>query len=200
MSISAIIKSMKVILGLGNPDQSYNGTRHNIGFSILDTLASKQGILFQPKQRFFATVAETTQNEEKILLVKPTTYYNETGNAARALIDFYKLTLDDILIIHDDSALDFGKIRVRHGGSDGGNNGLKSLHRSIGQDFWHIRIGTDSLIHRQMGDIDFVLGKFNQDEKKIITSWVAPTTLSLINSFLTKNLEATSYKLPTIEQ
>lgn len=191
---------MKVILGLGNPERSYVGTRHNVGFAALESLASTWNVSFQPKSKFSADIAETTRSGEKIVLAKPTTYYNETGNAARALLDFYKLTLDDILIIHDDSALDFGKVRIRRGGSDGGNNGLKSLHRTIGQNFWHIRIGTDSLIHRKMNDVDFVLGKFNRDEKEILDSWTLPTVNTVVTTFLNQTIEPTSYKLPESKQ
>ena len=119
---------MKVILALGNPGEKYTYTRHNAGFLIIDQLAAGQSAQFSNKPKFFSDIAELNVSGEKILLVKPNTYYNEVGIAARALMDFYKLTLDDVLIIHDDTALDFGKIRVRKGGRDAGSNGLKSLH------------------------------------------------------------------------
>ena len=178
---------MKVILALGNPGEKYTYTRHNAGFLVIDQLAAGQSAHFSNKPKFFADIAElnnvklastanaksrTASPQEKVLLVKPTTYYNEVGIAARALMDFYKLTLDDLLIIHDDTALDFGKIRVRKGGESAGNNGLKSLHRHVGSDFWHIRIGTDNLLRRQIGDVDFVLSKFNADERTILQNWV----------------------------
>ena len=114
---------MKVILALGNPGEKYAYTRHNAGFLIIDQLAAGQSAQFSNKPKFSADIAELNISGEKILLVKPTTYYNEVGIAARALMDFYKLTLDDVLIIHDDTDLDFGKIRVRKGGRDAGSNG-----------------------------------------------------------------------------
>lgn len=187
---------MKLIVGLGNPEPKYSQTRHNVGFHMLDALTGEWGGQFQPKPKFFAAVAEATYGGERVLLAKPTTYYNETGVAVRALADFYKLSIDDILIIHDDSMLDFGKVRVRQGGRDAGNNGLKSLHRHIGEMFWHIRIGTDNLLHRQIHDIDFVLGKFNQDEASILKSWTTPTSLGLCAEFVRGNIAATSYSLP----
>ena len=110
-------------------------------------------------------------------------------------MDFYKLTLDDLLIIHDDTDLDFGKIRVRKGGRDAGSNGLKSLHAHIGSDFWHIRIGTDSLLRKQIGSVDFVLSKFNSDEQKILQSWIFPESIKLINKFLNGTIESFSVKL-----
>ncbi len=186
---------MKIIFALGNPGANYSSTRHNVGFMVVDDVACQQGIDFMPKSKFSAEIAEFSTDGEKILLVKPTTYYNEVGVAAQALLDFYKVSLAHILVVHDDTALDFGKIRLRRGGESAGNNGLKSLHRHIGQDFWHIRIGTDSLLRRQIGDTDFVLGKFNSDETTILKDWVMPTTMSIVDSFLKGTLEATSYRL-----
>lgn len=201
---------MKVILTLGNPGEKYVHTRHNAGFLVIDQFAAEQNAHFSNKSKFFADIAElnnvklastadakssTASPQEKLLLVKPTTYYNEVGIAARALMDFYKLTLDDVLIIHDDTALDFGKIRVRKGGRDAGSNGLKSLHTHIGADFWHIRIGTDNLLRRQIGDVDFVLSKFNADERKILRDWTIPEAIKLIGTFLDDTIEPLSIKL-----
>ena len=186
---------MKVILALGNPGEKYVYTRHNAGFLIIDQLAAGQSAQFSNKPKFSADIAELNMSGEKILLVKPNTYYNEVGIAARALMDFYKLTLDDLLIIHDDTALDFGKIRVRKGGRDAGSNGLKSLHAHIGSDFWHIRIGTDNLLRRQIGDVDFVLSKFNADEQKILRDWTIPESIKLIGTFLDDTIEPLSVKL-----
>ena len=132
---------------------------------------------------------------EKILLVKPTTYYNEVGISARAILDFYKSTLDDLLIIHDDTALDFGKIRVRKGGRDAGSNGLKSLHAHIGSDFWHIRIGTDNLLRRQVSTDRFVMMNFNSDELTILKNWTIPTAQIMIHDFLSDQISAISVKL-----
>ena len=186
---------MKVILALGNPGEKYAYTRHNTGFLVIDQLAAEQNAQFSNKPKFFADIAELNMSGEKILLVKPTTYYNEVGISARAILDFYKLTLDDLLIIHDDTDLDFGKIRVRKGGRDAGSNGLKSLHTHIGADFWHIRIGTDNLLRRQIGDVDFVLSKFNADEQKILRDWTIPESIKLIGTFLDDTIEPLSVKL-----
>lgn len=186
---------MKIIFALGNPETRYSGTRHNVGFMMADEFAKKQNASFANKSKFSAEIAESVVNNEKVLIVKPTTYYNEVGISARALIDFYKITLNDILVIHDDTALDFGKVRIRQGGEHAGNNGLKSLYQHIGQGFWHIRIGTDSLLRRQVSDTDFVLGKFNSDEKSILKDWTTPITIDIIKHFITATLEPTSYRL-----
>ncbi|QJU10842.1 aminoacyl-tRNA hydrolase [Candidatus Saccharibacteria bacterium oral taxon 488] len=201
---------MKVILALGNPGEKYVHTRHNAGFLIIDHLAAGQSAHFSNKPKFFADIAElnsftvdsaastkshTTIPQGKILLVKPTTYYNEVGIAARAIMDFYKLTLDDLLIIHDDTDLDFGKIRVRKGGRDAGSNGLKSLHAHIGSDFWHIRIGTDNLLRRQVSTDRFVMMNFNSDELTILKNWTIPTAQTMIHDFLSDHISAISVKL-----
>ena len=201
---------MKVILALGNPGEKYVHTRHNAGFLIIDQLAAGQSAHFSNKLKFFADIAElrnftvnsaasakppVTIPREKILLVKPTTYYNEVGIAARALMDFYKLTLDDVLIIHDDTDLDFGKIRIRKGGRDAGSNGLKSLHAHIGSDFWHIRIGTDNLLRRQVSTDRFVMMNFNSDELTILKNWTIPTAQTMIHNFLSDHISAISVKL-----
>ena len=186
---------MKGILALGNPGEKYVYTRHNAGFLIIDQLAAGQSAQFSNKPKFSADIAELNMSGEKILLVKPTTYYNEVGISARAILGFYKLTLNDLLIIHDDTDLDFGKIRVRKGGRDAGSNGLKSLHAHIGADFWHIRIGTDNLLRRQIGDVDFVLSKFNADEQKILRDWTIPESIKLIGTFLDDTIEPLSVKL-----
>jgi peptidyl-tRNA hydrolase, PTH1 family len=201
---------MKVILALGNPGEKYAYTRHNAGFLVVDQLAAEQGAHFSNKPKFFADIAElnsftvnsaanakppVTIPREKILLVKPTTYYNEVGISARAILDFYKLTLDDLLIIHDDTALDFGKIRIRKGGRDAGSNGLKSLHTHIGSDFWHIRIGTDNLLRRQVSTDRFVMMNFNSDELTILKNWTIPTAQTMIHDFLSDHISAISVKL-----
>ena len=186
---------MKVILALGNPGSKYAQTRHNAGFLVVNQLAAEQGAQFSNKPKFFADIAELNMSGEKILLVKPTTYYNEVGISARAILDFYKLTLDDLLIIHDDTDLDFGKIRVRKGGRDAGSNGLKSLHAHIGADFWHIRIGTDNLLRRQVSTDRFVMMNFNSDELTILKNWAIPTAQTMIHDFLSDHISAISVKL-----
>ena len=201
---------MKVILALGNPGEKYVHTRHNAGFLVIDQFAAEQNAYFSNKPKFFADIAElnsftidsaastklpVTIPREKVILVKPTTYYNEVGVAARALMDFYKLTLDDLLVIHDDTDLDFGKIRIRKGGRDAGSNGLKSLHAHIGSDFWHIRIGTDNLLRRQVSTDRFVMMNFNSDELTILKNWAIPTAQTMIHDFLSDHISAISVKL-----
>ena len=158
---------MKIILFQGNFPEKYAGTRHNVAFAFADFLAEKFGAKFVEKAKFRADLAEISLSGEKILLVKPRTYYNETGFSARALCDFYKVDFrDDFLAIHDDLALDFGVVRTRKSGSDAGNNGLKSLISVFGEDFSRIKIGIANDFLAKMDSADFVLAKFSKAESE----------------------------------
>jgi PTH1 family peptidyl-tRNA hydrolase len=187
---------MKLIFAQGNPGKDYSTTRHNVGFIALDTLASKQGATLTSKPKFHADIAELTIAGEKVLFVKPTTFYNETGQSARSLVDFYKLdTTSDVLVIHDDLALPFGKIRIREKGSDAGNNGIKSLNAHLGPDYNRIRIGIENELRSRMGDINFVLGHFSKDEAAALDETIIPKTIELIELFCAGKLETTSQSL-----
>ncbi|MFZ2275777.1 MAG: aminoacyl-tRNA hydrolase [Candidatus Nanogingivalis sp.] len=158
---------MKIILFQGNFPEKYAGTRHNVAFAFADFLAEKFGAKFVEKAKFRADLAEISLSGEKILLVKPRTYYNETGFSARALCDFYKVDFrNDFLAIHDDSALDFGVVRTRKSGSDAGNNGLKSLISVFGKDFPRVKIGIANDFLAKMDSADFVLAKFSKAESE----------------------------------
>ena len=156
---------MKVILFQGNFPAKYNGTRHNVGFEFADFLAKKFNAKFQEKSKFKAFIAEISLFGEKILLVKPTTFYNETGFSARLICDFYKIDFrKDFLAVHDDLALDFGTVRVRKSGSSAGNNGLKSLISVFGEDFARLKIGVANEFLPKIGAVNFVLEKFSKVE------------------------------------
>jgi PTH1 family peptidyl-tRNA hydrolase len=156
---------MKLIVGLGNPEKKYDGTRHNVGFALLDRYAAVQDVEWQPKEKFKALVAELP-TAEKVLLVKPTTYYNLVGESVRALADFYKIAPEHILVIHDDHVLPFGTLRTREQGSDAGNNGIKSINAHLGPTTRRLRVGTHSELRDMMNDADYVLSKFSAAEKK----------------------------------
>ena len=158
---------MKLIFAQGNPGITYDNTRHNIGFAVLDSITDALQLSFTEKTKFQALLAETSINGEKVIFAKPTTFYNETGIAARAIADFYKLDIaKDILVIHDELALPFGTIKTRQEGSDAGNNGIKSLNQHLGAQYARIRIGIYNPLRDQINDADFVLGKFTKEESK----------------------------------
>ena len=187
---------MKLILAQGNPGPEYALSRHNIGFMALDYLHEQQKLVdFQPKSKFQALISELSAGDSKIILAKPTTFYNETGRSARAIADFYKIATNDILLIHDELALDFGTIRVRNSGSDAGNKGVRSLISHIGPDFWRIRVGIKNDLTERIQSADFVLAPFAQAEVAALNASVLPSVQSMIDQFLEGSLAVTSEKI-----
>ncbi len=186
---------MKLIFAQGNPGPEYEKTRHNVGFLALDFYAQQHGLDFQPKSKFQADITEMNVDDEKVILVKPTTFYNETGLSARALADFYKVDTTDILVIHDELALPFGTLRTREKGSDAGNNGIKSLNAHLSENYARIRVGTWNDLADKMSPFDFVLSKFNADEMDKLKSDVFPKTSELIDEFIAGNHTITSHKV-----
>lgn len=156
---------MKLVIGLGNPEQRYTDTRHNVGFTVLDSYASRKGISFTRSSKFHGDVAQQGIGEHKVLFLKPTTYYNLVGESARAICDFYRISPQDVLIIHDDLALPLGTLRTRQGGSSAGNNGIKSITQHLGEDTTRLRVGIYSDQRQYMDAADFVLSKFNAEER-----------------------------------
>lgn len=183
---------MKVVFGFGNPEEKYRGTRHNIGFWATDSLAESWGVQFKLENKFSARVASTTVASEKVLLVQPQTYYNEIGTSARAILDFYKLEPSDFLLIHDDLALPLGTIRTRSGGSDGGNNGLKSIASHLGLATNRVRVGVWVDGHQTTDNISIVLGKLTRAEQQVLSSEL-PTIEQVVASFISGTFEATTH-------
>lgn len=182
---------MKLLFAQGNPEKDYTATRHNIGFFILDQYARHHNATFSLKNKFHAEIAEVTVNNEKVILAKPTTYYNETGRSARALVDFYKLnSAEDFLVIHDDLALPFGTIRTRGKGSSAGNNGIKSLNASLGEDYKRLRIGIYNPLRDRIADADFVLAKFTENEKNALAD-IYRLAAGFIDDFVIGSFENT---------
>jgi peptidyl-tRNA hydrolase, PTH1 family len=131
---------MRAILGLGNPGGQYARHRHNVGFMALDRIAERAGI--GPfRRRFQGEAAEGRLGQERVLLLKPTTFMNESGRAARAAMDFYKLQPSDIVVIYDELDLAPGKLRMKQGGGAAGHNGIRSMIKHCGPGFWRVRVG-----------------------------------------------------------
>lgn len=186
---------MKIIFAQGNPGNEYKNSRHNVGFLALDQLAASHSIEFTKKPKFHADIAEFSVAGEKVLLVKPTTFYNETGQSARLLLDFYKLSSTDFMVIHDDLALPFGTIRTRQKGSDAGNNGIKSLNAHLGQDYTRVRVGVWNELRERMLDADFVLGNFNRQEAEALRATIIPKIAEIVAEFCDGTHKTTSHKL-----
>ena len=187
---------MKIILAQGNPGSQYERTRHNAGFMTLDALAQSQGSKWRTETKFRADIAEVILDDEKVLLVKPRSFYNETGPVARSLIDFYKLDPSkDLLVVHDELALPFGTIRIRDKGSDAGNNGIKSINAHLGQAYARIRIGIWNDLRDQIDDANFVLSAFTQKEAEQFQLLIDEKIIPLAHDFVRGTLEASSHKL-----
>ena len=156
---------MFLIVGLGNPGREYENTRHNIGFAAIDIIAEKYNIDVN-RTKFKGEYGEGFINGNKVILLKPYTFMNLSGESVREAIDFYKLTEEEDLIIYDDISLEVGRLRIREKGSAGGHNGIKSIINHIGTDvFTRIKIGVGA----PKGDlVNHVLGKFSKEEVNIL--------------------------------
>lgn len=154
-----------IIAGLGNPGDKYTGTRHNIGFVAIDALADKLGVKID-RARFKALVGEAELGGKRVLLMKPQTFMNLSGEAVREASDFYKIPHENIIIIYDDVSLPVGKLRVRVKGSAGGHNGIKSIIEHLGgDDFPRIKIGVGQKPFPEFDLADWVLGKIPDGDR-----------------------------------
>lgn len=158
---------MKIVVGLGNPGKRYAGTRHNVGFAVVDLLAESPGAS-RYQSRFQADAAEVVEDELKILLVKPQTFMNLSGQCVRAAVDFYQLPLEELLVVCDDINLPLGKLRFRARGTHGGHNGLRDIQNHLGTTVYpRLRIGVGAA--PEEGAVDYVLGRFRPSERPAIT-------------------------------
>ncbi|HDR8243225.1 TPA: aminoacyl-tRNA hydrolase [Bacillus cereus] len=154
---------MKLIVGLGNPGREYELTRHNIGFMAIDELAKRWNISLN-EQKFKGVFGAGFVNGEKVILLKPLTYMNLSGESIRLLMDYYKIDVEDFVVMYDDLDIPVGKLRLRMKGSAGGHNGVKSMISHLGtQEFQRIRMGIDRP-KNGMKVVDYVLGRFTSEE------------------------------------
>lgn len=155
-----------LLVGLGNPGTEYEQTRHNIGFACLDAFAKANN--FDPwidKKDLKCQLASGQLGETRVLLCKPTTFMNLSGEAVQALSHFYKVPTEQIVAVYDEIDIDFGHIRTRIGGSAAGHNGVKSLIQHVGEGFGRVRIGIGPKTHEKMDSADFVLAKFSSEQQ-----------------------------------
>ena len=161
-----------LLVGLGNPGTQYENTRHNVGFLVADELAERQNAPIQ-RLKFKALTNLLTISGEKVLVMKPVTYMNLSGEAVRQAVDFYKIPPERVLVVSDDTALAVGRLRIRKGGSAGGHNGLKNIIQHLGTDqFPRIRVGVGKKPHPDYDLADWVLGKFQGEDRKAIAAAV----------------------------
>ena len=191
---------MKLIIGLGNPGRNYAGNRHNIGFMCLKHFARTQGIRFDKKQGL-ARIGSGEIAGNKVLVARPQTYMNQSGQAVDRLVRKFNISLDNLLVIHDDLDLPLGKIRIRQGGGSAGHKGVESIVTELGsQDFTRIRVGigqpTIPPASTEITEADivaYVLGDFTSDEKRTIIQ-VIPMVSEAILCLLTEGLTAAMNK------
>ncbi|MEG0019927.1 MAG: aminoacyl-tRNA hydrolase [Oscillospiraceae bacterium] len=156
-----------LVVGLGNPGDKYEGSRHNIGFETIDFIAQKAGTKIV-KAKFSGLYGVWQYKDRKILLLKPQTFMNLSGQSVGEAARFYKIKPENTLIIYDDVSLDVGKVRIRTKGSAGGHNGIKSIIEQIGDEFPRVKIGVGQKPHPDYDLAAWVLGKFTQDDKKLL--------------------------------
>ena len=162
-----------LLVCLGNPGRDYENTRHNIGFMAAAELSRREGVKFN-KLRYRALTGEIRVGGQRVLVLKPQTYMNLSGESVKLAGGFYKIPPDHVLVVSDDVALPLGKLRIRAGGSAGGHNGLKNIIAHLGTDqFPRIRVGVGAPEHPDHEMIDWVIGKFSPAEKKVVDEAVA---------------------------
>ena len=177
---------MKLVVGLGNPGKEYERTRHNVGFMVLDALASHYNFSFT-KTKFQGLYGETIINNEKVMFLKPQKYMNLSGEVIQSFLNFFKIPVKDLLIFHDDLDLPCGKIRIKQKGSSGGHNGLKDIEKNIGtQEYNRVKIGIAN--NRDIDTKDYVLGNFSKEEMENINNSIK-TSMNIFEDFLIKDIE-----------
>ena len=176
-----------LICGLGNPGAEYAETRHNTGYMVLDAFAKASNIVFEDKRYGF--VAETMLKGRKIFLLKPTTFMNLSGNAVRYWLNKESIDQHRLLVISDDVALPLGNFRLKASGSNGGHNGLGHIQQLIGQDYPRLRMGIGN-DYPQGQQINWVLGKYSEDEMKVLQS-ALEHGIDIIKSFVLAGIDIT---------
>lgn len=174
---------MKLVVGLGNPGNEYAKTRHNIGFQLLDFIASRNGLEFKSDKKFNAESTMVMVNGEKVLLVKPLSYMNLSGTVVSKYANFYNIDANDILVIQDDLDMDFGKIRILYDSTSGGHNGIKNIIECLGtKEFTRLKIGISN--NKNYDTKDYVLGKFSKEESDMLSN-IYSNLENIINDFVT---------------
>jgi PTH1 family peptidyl-tRNA hydrolase len=185
---------MKIIVGLGNPGRKYSGTRHNIGYRVVEELAVRHGVQ-KEESRFDAILGHLEWGSDKVIVAKPLTYMNLSGKSVQPLVKWYKIELSDLIVVCDDMDLPPGKIRLRPRGGTGGHRGLASISECLGgQDFARLRLGVGHPLHENQEVVNWVLGKFSTAEEQLLgpavnqavdalETWVREGLVKAMNSY-----------------
>ena len=187
---------MKLIVGLGNPGSTYQNTRHNLGFMVLDHIADHLEQKFSAEAKFNSEVARATIDDQALVLAKPQTMMNLSGQAVQKLAQFYKIAPTDVWIVHDDLDLEFGKLRIRRGGSSGGHNGLKSIIEQLGDNCARFKIGiANPQLRAQIEPEDFVLQRFTPEESRHLDLIIRETAEQVAVRLTATQIEDQTYQL-----
>lgn len=187
---------MLLIVGLGNPGTQYENTRHNIGFKVIDKLVFDFGANEISKSSFKGELFKSSN----LLFLKPMTYMNLSGESVQAVKNFYKIELEDIIVVHDDIDLPFSALRFKEGGGHGGHNGLRSIDAMIGKEYIRVRMGVDKPLHKSQV-ADYVLHCFSKEEDNILKPWIEHTSTA-VKALKTKSLleVKSKYSLKSFQQ
>jgi len=184
---------MKIIAALGNPGKEYENTRHNAGWTVMDQFhKALDAEPFKEEKKFKAFVSTANFNGEKLVLVKPLTFMNLSGEAVQTIANFYKIEPEDIFCIYDDLDTPFGSIRIRAKGGPGTHNGMKSMVQKLGENFPRLRMGIESrgdTSPKEHETTSFVLGKFNKEEKSTFNKTVK-RAVEAVKTWITEGIEA----------
>ena len=181
-----------LIVGLGNPGLEYEGTRHNVGFAVVDALCEKYEAKCE-KMKFKSYIGEAKIGGSRVLVQKPLTYMNNSGVAVAEASKFYKIEPENIVVIYDDISLDPGVIRIRRKGSAGGHNGMKDIIAYIGEDFPRVKVGIGAKPHPDYDLKDWVLGKFSGEDKEKV-SLAANNAVKAIAEMLSRGIDSAMNK------
>lgn len=176
-----------LIVGLGNPGKEYENTRHNAGFMVLDALAKASNIVFEDKR--YGAIAELSIKGRKLLLLKPTTFMNLSGNAVRYWLNKENIEQQRLLVVVDDLALPLGVLRLKGSGSNGGHNGTGNIQQLIGKQYARLRVGIGNDFPKG-GQVDWVLGQFSAEDHKILQP-ALETSIEIIKSFVLAGIDIT---------
>ena len=183
---------MLLLVGLGNPNPNSKNNRHNVGFVVIDAINEKFKLSKQ-KPKFKGLLTAGNINEQKVFTIKPLTFMNSSGICIKELIDYFKINVKDVFVFHDDMDIDFGKVKVKFGGSSAGHNGIESIDKNIGKLYSRIRIGVGRPENNSVG-ADHVLDNFSSDEKQSIGE-VTRNIIESLSILIKKDLDLFSSKI-----
>lgn len=187
---------MKLIVGLGNPGPQYARTRHNIGFMVIDMLGAINGAdNWKLEKKFKSEIIATEISGEKLILAKPQTFMNLSGEAVQALMQFYKITPDNVWVIFDDVDVPFGRLRLRSGGSSSGHQGVKSIIQHIGPDFIRARFGISLNDRSKESSEQYVLKPFNPEEQQVLDHLIWSAAANISAQLPADTIEETTFDL-----